>query len=125
MCWLAQINSTRNSRLDKAITCAHNCKDSMLTYLEDGLCSLSNNLSEQKMKSFVIGRKGWLFCNIPAGAEAITIVYSLVAMSKDNNLNVFQYLKYLLEQRPNASMTDDQLEKLPPWNNDVVQLRKI
>lgn len=125
LCWLDQIKPTRNSRLDKAATYARNRKASMLTYLEDGRCSLSNNLSEQKMKSFVIGRKGWLFCDTPAGAKASAIVYSLVEMAKDNNLNVFQYLKYLLEQRPNASMTDDQLAKLLPWNEDVVELCKI
>ena len=70
LCWLDQINPTRNSRLDKAVTYARNRKDSMLTYLEDGRCSLSNNLSEQKMKSFVIGRKSWLFCDTPASAQA-------------------------------------------------------
>lgn len=77
------------------------------------------------MKSFVIGRKGWLFCDTPTGAEASAIVYSLVEMAKDNNLNVFQYLKYLLEQRPNASMTDDQLAKLLPWDEDVVKVCKL
>ncbi len=125
LCWLNEVNPTRNSRLDKAVTYARNRKDSMLTYLEDGRCSLSNNLSEQKMKSFVIGRKGWLFCDTPAGAEASAIVYSLVEMAKDNKINVFQYLKYLLEQRPSASMTEDQLAKLLPWNEDVLQLCKI
>lgn len=125
LCWLDQIHPTRNSRLDKAVTYARNRKDSMLTYLEDGRCSLSNNLSEQKMKSFVIGRKGWLFCDTPAGAQASATVYSLVEMAKDNNLNVFQYLKYLLEQRPNASMTDDQLAKLLPWSEEVVKLCKL
>lgn len=48
----------------------------MMTYFEDGRCSLSNNLSEQKMKSFVTGRKGWLFCDTPEGAEASAIAYS-------------------------------------------------
>ena len=69
LCWLDEITPTRNSRLHKAVVYAKNRKESLLTYLEDGRCSLSNNLSEQKMKSFVIGRKGWLFCDTPAGAE--------------------------------------------------------
>ena len=77
------------------------------------------------MKSFVIGRKGWLFCDTPAGAEASATVYSLVEMAKDNKLNVFQYLKYVLEQRPTTSMTEDQLAKLLPWNEEVIQLCKI
>ena len=125
LCWLEQVRPTRNSRLAKAVTYAINRKDNLLTYLEDGRCSLSNNLSEQKMKSFVIGRKGWLFCDTPAGAEASAIVYSLVEMAKDNKLNVFQYLKYLLEQRPSTTMSEEQLAKLLPWNEEVTQLCKI
>ena len=39
-------------------------------------CSLSNNLSEQKMKSY-IGRKEWLFSDSPEGAEASAISYSI------------------------------------------------
>ena len=35
-----------------AVNYALNRRDLMMTYLEDGRCSLSNNLSEQKMKSF-------------------------------------------------------------------------
>ncbi len=29
------------------------------------------------------------------------------------------YLKYLLEQRSNKDMTDDELAKLVPWNENV------
>lgn len=125
LCWLENVKATRNSRLDKALTYAKNRKDSMMTYLEDGRCSLSNNLSEQKMKSFVIGRKGWLFCDTPAGAEASAITYSIVEMAKDNNLNVFQYIKYLLEHRPNSSMLDNQLEQLLPWSEEVIAACKL
>ncbi len=125
LCWLEEINPTRNSRLDKAVTYARNRRDAMKTYLEDGRCSLSNNLSEQKMKSFVIGRKGWLFCDTPAGAAASATVYSMVEMANANNLNVFHYLKYLLDHRPDGSMSDDQLSKLLPWSEEVIQVCKI
>lgn len=125
LCWLENQNPTRNSRLDKAVTYARNRRDLMMTYHEDGRCSLSNNLSEQKMKSFVIGRKGWLFCDTPAGAEASAIVYSIVEMANANHLNVFNYLKYLLEHRPNETMDDDHLSKLLPWNHEVVKICKL
>ena len=52
----------------------------MMTYLEDGRCSLSNNLSEQKMKSYVIGRKGWLFSDSPE--EVSDFVGSTAALLK-------------------------------------------
>lgn len=84
----------------------------MMTYLEDGRCSLSNNLSEQKMKSFVTGRKGWLFCDTLEGAEASAIAYSFAEMASAHHLNVYKYIKYLPDQRPNDQMEDAQLEAM-------------
>ncbi|MBS5364477.1 MAG: transposase domain-containing protein [Clostridium sp.] len=96
-----------------------------LTYLEDGRCSLSNNLSEQKMKSYVIGRKGWLFSDSPEGTEASAISYSIAETALSNGLNVFKYIRYILEKRPNEEMSDNNLEKLLPWNEEVFELCKI
>ena len=96
-----------------------------MTYLEDGRCSLSNNLSEQKMKSYVIGRKGWLFCDSPEGAEASAISYSIAETALANGLNVFKYITYVLEKRPNEKMSDSELEKLLTWNEEVFDLCKI
>ncbi|MCQ4783487.1 transposase, partial [Anaerostipes hadrus] len=36
-----------------------NRKDSLMTYLEDGRCSLSNNLSENTIRPITIERKNW------------------------------------------------------------------
>ena len=91
---------------------ALNRRDLMMTYLEDGRCSLSNNLSEQKMKSFVTGRKGWLFCDTLEGAEASAIAYSFAEMASAHHLNVYKYIKYLPDQRPNDQMEDAQLEAM-------------
>lgn len=123
--WLNQQTPVRGSKFATAVNYALNRQDLMLTYLEDGRCSLSNNLSEQKMKSFVIGRKGWLFCDTPEGAEASAIAYSFAEMALANKLNVFGYIKYLLEQRPSENMDDSELEKLMPWNEDVIELCKL
>ena len=47
----------------------HNCRlkdqkpvieDFLMTYLEDGRCSLSNNLSENSIRPVTVGRKNWL-----------------------------------------------------------------
>ena len=35
---------------------------------------------------------------------------------------IYKYLKYLLEQRPSLKWSDEQLEKLAPWSNEVKQL---
>ena len=68
--WLEKQTPVRSSRLDKAVTYIRNRKEHLMTYLEDGRCSFSNNLSENSIRPFVVGRKGWLFCDTPAGAQA-------------------------------------------------------
>jgi transposase len=45
LAWLNQVNPGSNSKLKKAITYVQNRRDFLMTYLEDGRCSLSNNLS--------------------------------------------------------------------------------
>ena len=44
--WLDKQEPVRNSRLDKAVTYIRNRREHLATYLEDGRCSFSNNLSE-------------------------------------------------------------------------------
>ena len=83
--------------------------------LEDGRCSFSNNLSENAIRPFTVGRKNWLFCDTPNGAQASAIVYTMVEMAKANGVNVYHYLTYLLEKLPDDRMSDDELELLAPW----------
>lgn len=117
--WLEKQNPVRNSRLDKAVTYIRNRKDHLMTYLDDGRCSFSNNLSENCIRPFVVGRKGWLFCDTPAGAQASAMAYTMVEMAKANKVNVYHYLTFLFDHQPNAQMTDEELEQLAPWNEDV------
>jgi hypothetical protein len=43
----------------------------------------------------------------------------MVEMAKANGVNVYHYLTYLLEKMPNDSMSDEELELLAPWNENV------
>lgn len=123
--WLEKQTPIKNSKFDKAVTYAKNQKPYMETYLEDGRCSFSNNLSEQEMKNFVIGRKNWLFADSTKGATASAIVYSIVETAKANGLNIFRYLRFLFERRPSSLMKDDELAKLVPWDPEVVKICNI
>lgn len=117
--WIEEQRPVRNSKFHKAIVYTVNRKPYLETYLEDGRCSLSNNLSENAIRPFTIGRKGWLFCDTPAGAESSAIVYSIVEMAKAHGLNIYKYLNFLLTQRPSISMNDSELELLSPWSEAV------
>ena len=45
--------------------------------------------------------------------------YTMVEMAKANGANVYHYLKFLFEKQPNSRMSDDELERLAPWNETV------
>jgi hypothetical protein len=46
--------------------------------------------------------------------ESSSIIYSIIETAKENNLNPYEYLKYLLEKLPGAKSSD--LESLLPWS---------
>jgi hypothetical protein len=45
-------------------------------------------------------------------------------MAKVYELNLYEYLKFLLEKRPSKDMSDNQLAKLAPWDETVQELCK-
>ena len=105
--------------MKKAITYIKNREELLMTYLEDGRCSLSNNLSENSIRPITVGRKNWLFSDTPDGATANALCLTIVEMAKAYKLNLYEYLKYLLEHRPSKDMSDNELAKLAPWNENV------
>lgn len=119
--WLDSQNPVRNSRLDKAVNYINHRREFLTSYLEDGRCSFSNNASENAIRPFTVGRKNWLFSDSPAGATASATVYSIVEMAKAHELNIYEYIKYILSQRPSKDWSDEQLETIAPWNQDVIE----
>lgn len=117
--WLDAQQPVVNSRMYKAKVYLKNRQDTLQTYLEDGRCSFSNNLSENAIRPFTVGRKNWLFSDSVKGVNASAIIYTIVEMAKAHDLNVYSYLKYLLDVRPGKTLTDEQLEQFAPWNPDV------
>ena len=47
------------------------------------------------------------------------MVYTMVEMAKAHDLNIYGYLKFLLEHRPGKDMTDKQLAELAPWSEQT------
>lgn len=117
--WINKQKAPNGSRLARALTYAGNQQDYMMTYLEDGHCSISNNMSENAIRPVTVGRRNWLFCDTTAGADASMMVYSLLETARANGLNPQKYLEYLLEARPDKNMSDKELENLAPWSPAV------
>ena len=101
--WLDEQKPRKESRFETAVKYAQNRKETLMTYLEDGHCSFSNNLSENAIRPFTVGRKNWLFSATPKGATASA---------------------YLLEHHPSEDMSDEQLEVLTQWSEKVQNVCK-
>ncbi len=86
----------------------------LITFLEDGHLEIDNNLAENAIRPFVVGRKAWLFSGSPAGAEASAMLYTLIETAKANKLEPRAYLHYLFETLPNARQPED-VEALLPY----------
>ena len=95
---------------------------SMLTrYTERGDLPIDNNPCENAIRSFVIGRKAWLFSDTPAGANASAIIYSLLQTAKANGQEPYIWLRRVLRDLP-AAKSVEEIEALLPWNLHALDL---
>jgi transposase len=101
------------TKLGEAITYCLNQWGKVTVYPNDGTLNIDNNRAERAIKPFVIGRKNWLFSNTAKGADASTILYSMIETAKANGLTPFDYVMNTLEQ---ISQADGDIEKLLPWH---------
>jgi len=104
-----------SSLLGEAVGYMFNQWDKLIAYLESPYLTPDNNACENAIRPFVLGRKNWLFCQSPIGAESSCAIYSLIETAKQNGLVPFKYLMALFEKAPLAVSPDD-WEKLLPWN---------
>ena len=112
-----QSKTLPQSLLGKAITYAQNQKEYLGSFLKDGRIQLSNNLAEQAIKMFVIGRKNWLFSNTQNGAKSSALIYSIIQTALANDLKPFHYLEYIFERL--QLNKDVELTKLLPWSKGI------
>jgi transposase len=82
-------------------------------YLKDDRIEIDNNLIENAIHPFALGRKNGLFNASPAGAKAGATFYSLIETCKANNVEPYQYLCVMLH-RIRQCVTDDDYRNLLP-----------
>ena len=93
----------------------------LIIYIKDGRLHPDNNLAENAIRPFVVGRKNWMFSATPAGAHASAALYSLIETAKANNLEPYWYLRYLFDRLPVARTAED-LKSLLPQNVEKKQI---
>jgi hypothetical protein len=83
---------------------------------------LDTNRTENAIRPFVIGRKGWLFSDTIGGAQASARLYTLVETAKANGFEPHAYLTHLFTELPKAT-TAEHFESLLPWNTRVARIQ--
>ena len=107
------------SLLGKALHYLHNQWDKLVCYCDEGYLRMDNNLAENAIRPFVVGRKAWLFSNSERGARASANLYSLVETAKACGKEPYAYLKDVFTRLP-AAQTGEDIEQLLPWNINSV-----
>lgn len=113
--------STTNEKLTTALTYSKNQKKYLETFLEDGRLPISNNLCEANIKPFATARRAWLFADTPKGAFANAVLYTLVESARANDLDVYEYLNFLLEKMPDTDFNNNPelIESYLPWSKEL------
>lgn len=87
----------------------------LTNYLKDGRVEIDNNLLENAIRPFALGRKNWLFSGSPAGAKAGAIYYSLIETCKANGIDPYKYFCVMLHQIRHCKNEDDYRKLLPQY----------
>lgn len=105
----------RDSKAGKAIRYTLNQWDKLVRYCEHGSLRMSNIMAENAIRPFVIGRKAWLFADTPDGAKASAIYYTLIETTKANNIDAYEYIRFLVSKVAAVDSVEG-YEALLPWN---------
>ena len=115
--WLDNAGVAPRELLGKAIRYTLGEWPHLTTYCLDGRLRIDNNLVENAIRPFAVGRKNWLFSDTQKGAVASANLYTLVETARANGLNPYAYLKLVFTALPKAT-TVEHFEALLPWNID-------
>lgn len=111
--------------LGKAISYALIQWERLENYTQSGVLRPDNNLAENAIRPFVVGRKNWLFSATPEGATASATIYSLIETAKANDLEPYRYLRYMFERLPLAEGKSDYTALLPQYidRNSILSMK--
>ena len=114
LAWANTWNAAPKSKLGIALNNLKNQWTDLTAYLQDGRIELSNNRTERSIKPFVISRKNFLFANTARGVQSSTVIFSLIETAKENGLDPYRYLTWVLNEAPKR------VEHDPAWASTLL-----
>ena len=126
--WIRKVQADRTvlpkGETAKGIAYCLNQEEYLRVFLSDGEVPIDNLASERALRTFTIGRKNWMTINTVRGAQASAMIYSITETARANGLNVYYYVKHLLEglleiELADGSIDEKELEQLMPWSKEL------
>lgn len=114
--WLSEEARTvlPKSMLGKAILYTIPLWERLCVYLEDPKVPIDNNIAEQAIRPFAVGRRNWLFFDQNEGAEASTSFYTVIETARANDMEPMHYLRFLFNCIERFGLDSMPWEKLLP-----------
>ena len=109
--WAGTRTAAPKSKLGVALTYLKNQWVPLNSFLLDGRIEISNNRAERSIKPFVMSRKNFLFANTPLGAQSSAVIFSLIETAKENGLDPYRYLTFVLNEAPKRSQQSENWAK--------------
>lgn len=115
-----------SDKLKEAIRYSKNQKEYIIKFLDDGNIPIDDGATERAIRNFTIGRKNWVACDSILGAETAAIMYSIVETARANKVNIYLYLRYILEEVPKylEGTSLDFLDDMLPWSKKYLEYEK-
>jgi transposase len=82
-------------------------------YLSHGFIEIDNNLAENAIRPFALGRRNWLFIVSEKGAQASANIYSILITAKANGIEPVSYLTTIIRKLPLCKTVEDFEALLP------------
>ena len=123
--WLKSIKEPGSGSITAAINYSLNQEKDLRVYLTDGRLEISNNLGENAIRPFCVGRKNWLFADTPGGAEASAVCYGIIETAKANGIDPYQYLKYIFAVFKDAVIDTTDIKDFMPWSQCLPAVCRI
>ena len=86
------------------------------------------NDAERSIKSFCVGKHSWHIIDSVKVANASALLYSIAETTKTNSLKLYEYFCYLLSELvkyPRNEVLEEELKKLMPWNDNMIEICKL
>jgi transposase len=121
--WLDKSISTvaPKSAIGKAIAYSLNQWSYLEAYTHHGEVEIDNNLVENLIRPFALGRKNWLFVGNERGGAAAGIIYSLIQTCILNGFNTREYFNAILPLLPKVRKGEIAATSLLPQNFKALQ----